>query len=376
MADFNWLVLLTVIGTSFGVCALLVLTQRWHGRLSLDHDLDGAQKFHEVPVPRVGGLGILAGLAAGTAAYAYLHPGADARSIALLMACGAPAFIAGLIEDMTKRVSVMLRLLATFASAALAVWLLDAQLTRLDTIGLDELIAYGPVAFLFTCFAVGGVANAVNIIDGFNGLASGSVALMLSGLGALAWLTSDLMVMQLCLVGAGAMLGFMLMNYPFGKIFLGDGGAYLAGFWLAECAVLLLSRNPGVSTWAVLLVCIYPVFETVFSIWRKDVYRKTGMGKPDKVHFHMLIFRRMVGQWLGRGSRAWLRHGLTSLLIWSMVAGCQMLAIAFTLTRQGTAVMVVGVAGFGLVYVLIYRSMVMACQPAVEFDESKTVHAS
>jgi UDP-N-acetylmuramyl pentapeptide phosphotransferase/UDP-N-acetylglucosamine-1-phosphate transferase len=368
MADFNWLVLLTVIGTSFGVCALLVLTQRWHGRLSLDHDLDGAQKFHEVPVPRVGGLGILAGLAAGAVAYAYLHPGADARSIALLMACGAPAFIAGLIEDMTKRVSVMLRLLATFASAALAVWLLDAQLTRLDTIGLDELIAYGPVAFLFTCFAVGGVANAVNIIDGFNGLASGSVALMLSGLGALAWLSNDMLVMQLCLVGAGAMLGFMLMNYPFGKIFLGDGGAYLAGFWLGECAVLLLSRNPEVSTWAVLLVCIYPVFETVFSIWRKDVYRKTGMGKPDKVHFHMLVFRRMVGQWLGRRSPAWVRHGLTSAFIWMMVTVCQIVVVALTYAKQNHFVMATGIAAYVLTYVLIYRNMVLGCRPITVED--------
>lgn len=363
MAAINWYVLLTVLGSSAVVCAVLVLTQKWHGRLSLDHDLQGAQKFHEVPVPRVGGLGILAGLLAGASAYAYLHPEADAQSMLLLIACGAPAFLAGLAEDMTKKVSVLMRLVATFASAALAVWLLGAQLNRLDTIGLDEMMAYTPIAIVFTCFAVGGVANAVNIIDGFNGLAAGSVALMLSGLGALAWIAQDTLVMQLCLIGAAAMVGFMVLNYPFGKIFLGDGGAYLAGFWLGECAVLLLSRNEEVSTWAVLLVCIYPVFETVFSIWRKDVYRKTGMGKPDKVHFHMLVFRRLVGQRLGRRSRAWIRHGFTSMYVWLLVAACQVWVFSLTLVGHGSVVMALGVLSFAVFYVLVYRTLVLGCFP-------------
>jgi UDP-N-acetylmuramyl pentapeptide phosphotransferase/UDP-N-acetylglucosamine-1-phosphate transferase len=360
-----WPVLLTALLTSFGVSALLVLTQRWHGRLSLDHDLDGAQKFHEVPVPRVGGLGLMAGLLAGGWVYhQQTQPSETFIQIELLAACGLPAFLFGLLEDMTKKVSVLVRLLATFASAGLAVWFFDAQLTRLDTIGLDTLMVYAPVAVIFTCFAVGGVANAVNIIDGFNGLASGSVAIMLAGLGGVAYLAQDTAVMNLCFVGAAAILGFMGMNFPFGKIFLGDGGAYLAGFWLAECAVLLLSRNPSISTWAVLLACIYPVFETVFSMWRKDIYRKTGMGKPDKVHFHMLVYRRMVNQHLGTKTAAWIRHGATSIIIWAMVLACQIMCIELTRRNQPSPAMVLALTIFCLAYVLIYRHLVLGCWPA------------
>jgi UDP-N-acetylmuramyl pentapeptide phosphotransferase/UDP-N-acetylglucosamine-1-phosphate transferase len=365
MTPTFWLVLLTALLTSLGVSAFLVLTQRWHGRLSLDHDLDGAQKFHEVPVPRVGGLGLMAGLLAGAWVYnQQALVGDPTIHIEILAACGLPAFLFGLLEDMTKKVSVLVRLLATFASAGLAVWAFGAQLNRLDTIGLDALMIYAPVAILFTCFAVGGVANAVNIIDGFNGLASGSVAIMLIGLGGLAYLAQDTAVMSLCFVGAAAMVGFMGMNYPFGKIFLGDGGAYLAGFWLAECAVLLLSRNPSISTWAVLLACIYPVFETVFSMWRKDIYRKTGMGKPDKVHFHMLVFRRLVGQRVGRNSPAWLRHGLTSAFIWLLVAACQLGAVQLVTLGKGSVSMGTGVLVFALIYMLVYRFMVQGCKPA------------
>ena len=65
------------------------------------------------------------------------------------------------------------------------------------------------------------------------------------------------------------MLGFFVWNFPAGLIFLGDGGAYFLGFYLAELAILLLHRNPEVSPMFPLLLCIYPVFETLFSIYRR-----------------------------------------------------------------------------------------------------------
>ncbi|MFY9479090.1 MAG: glycosyltransferase [Aquabacterium sp.] len=364
------------MAVSFGVCLLLVLTQRWHGRLSLDGDLTGAQKFHDVPVPRIGGVAVFAGLLSGVMGLAVFVDRSDTEPLLLLIMASLPAFLAGLLEDITKRVSVGIRLLATFSSAALAAWLVDASLTRLDTFGLDALMTLAPIAVMFTCFAVGGIANAVNIIDGFNGLASGSIVIMLAGLGAIAHWAGDTLVLQMCLLGIGASLGFMLLNYPFGKIFLGDGGAYLAGFWLAECAVLLLSRNEEVSTWAVLLACIYPAFETVFSMWRKDVYRKTGMGKPDKVHFHMLVFRRIVGQQFGKNAPAWLRHGVTSFYIWMLVAACQITAIWMTAMGQGSPVLATAIVGFALIYIAIYRTMVLGCFPkTIEPDGESPMHA-
>lgn len=365
------------LAVSFAVCLLLVLTQRWHGRLSLDSDLTGAQKFHDVPVPRVGGLAVFAGLLTGVMGLAIFSERSNTEEpLFLLIMASLPAFLAGLLEDITKRVSVGVRLLATFSSAALAAWLVDASLTRLDTFGLDTLMTLAPIAVMFTCFAVGGIANAVNIIDGFNGLASGSIVIMLAGLGAIAHWAGDTLVLQMCLLGIGASLGFMVLNYPFGKIFLGDGGAYLAGFWLAECAVLLLSRNEEVSTWAVLLACIYPAFETVFSMWRKDVYRKTGMGRPDKVHFHMLVFRRVVGQQFGKSAPAWLRHGVTSLYIWMLVAACQIAAVWMTVIGQQSPVIATAIVGFALIYIAIYRTMVLGCFPkTIEPHGESPMHA-
>lgn len=363
---------------SLAVCVLIVLTQRWHGRHSLDHDMDGHQKFHKVPVPRIGGVAVFLGICATALITAIDGTSSEQKTTAAaLLACSLPAFLAGTLEDLTKRVSVSLRLVASFASAGLAVYLLRAYLTSVDTLVLDHVLAVSPLlAYAFTCFSVAGVANAVNIIDGFNGLASGSVIIMLTGICGLAWIYSDPLVMRLCLTAIAPIAGFMLLNFPLGKIFLGDGGAYLCGFWLAECAIILLIRNPNISTWAVLLVCMYPVFETAFSIWRKAIYRKTGMGRPDKVHFHMLVYRRLIRKKMGERTPSWVLHGLTSVFIWMQVLGCSAFAICLTiLDATSSMVMLTGTSIFALCYMSIYRHLVRASHPVEHHRAGKEVGA-
>jgi UDP-N-acetylmuramyl pentapeptide phosphotransferase/UDP-N-acetylglucosamine-1-phosphate transferase len=348
-SDIVYMSVMAVLAASFAVCAILVLTQRWHGALSLDHDLTGAQKIHHNPVPRIGGVGVMAGLLVGVAV-GYGLGGTTWPVVAQLLLCAIPAFAAGLVEDLTKKVSVRTRLLASFVSAALAAWVLDATLLRLDTPFVDQLMTFAPIAVLFTCFAVGGMTNAINIIDGLNGLASGAVALMLAGLAAIAWQAGDELVFKLCLWGIAALVGFMVLNYPFGRIFLGDGGAYLAGFWLAECAVLLLHRNPEVSTWAVLLSVMYPAWETAYSMYRRQFKQKTSSGAPDSVHFHHLILKASE-QLLGQKARNWQRHGAASATVWAMVGTCQ---IGAMLTAGlNSAAMLLGLA-FAFFYVAIY----------------------
>lgn len=318
--------ILACLLASLGACLVLVLTQRWHGKLSLDHDLSGVQKIHDTPVPRVGGIGLALGLGlAGLIGYVW--GGESYATAGKLLLCAIPVFTAGLIEDFTKLVGVRTRLIAAFVSAALAFWFIDAKVTDVDTPGLDYLLSFGVISFLFTCFAVGGLTNAVNIIDGINGLAGGSVVIMLGCLGFLALGSGDHLVFQLCMWGTAAVAGFLLINYPFGKIFLGDGGAYLAGFWLAECAVLLMARNPEINTWTVLLCVCYPVVETGYSMFRRQFIQKVSSGSPDSEHMHQLIFKR-----LSQSLPAWMTHGMTSAAIWLMV-GLSQLAVLHLPTR-------------------------------------------
>jgi UDP-N-acetylmuramyl pentapeptide phosphotransferase/UDP-N-acetylglucosamine-1-phosphate transferase len=130
----------------------------------------------------------------------------------------------------------------------------------------------------------------------------------------------DLLVAWMALAGVGALLGFFIWNFPAGLIFLGDGGAYFLGFYLAELAILLLHRNPTVSPMFPLLLCIYPVFETLFSIYRRKWLRGRPAAMPDGAHLHSLIYRRFMrwaaGPLLGQSTA--LRNSMTSPYLWAL----------------------------------------------------------
>jgi UDP-N-acetylmuramyl pentapeptide phosphotransferase/UDP-N-acetylglucosamine-1-phosphate transferase len=289
------------------------MTTRWHGRFTLD-GTHGIQKFHDIPTPRIGGVAIFLGLA-----FAWLTSDAALQELfGPILIAGLPAFVFGVAEDLTKRVSVRTRLLATMASGVFAWALTGTSLTHIGISGIDFALTWIPFSVLFTAFAVGGVANSVNIIDGFNGLAGGTVAISLVALGLIAQGCGDLELARVCFIVCAVTVGFLMVNFPFGKLFLGDGGAYLLGFVLAWLAVTLANRNPGVSSWAPLLACAYPIFETVFTIARR-VWARTHPGQPDSYHLHSLI-NIAISARLFPNLRGDLRNASVSPFSWVIAA--------------------------------------------------------
>lgn len=128
----------------------------------------------------------------------------------------------------------------------------------------------------------------------------------------------DDLVFQLALLFGAVVLGFFCVNFPLGKIFLGDGGAYFCGYLLAVLGVLLPARNPEVSAWAAILICAYPVIETLSSMRRKSRREGHSVGQPDRVHFHMLAYRRYGRRIVGTKRASHLRNPATSLVTWSL----------------------------------------------------------
>src|SRR3546814_19260375 len=127
-----------------------------------------------------------------------------------------------------------------------------------------------------------------------NGLAGMIATLMALSLALVALQVQDIPIFLISAALASATLGFLVWNFPFGRVFLGDGGAYFLGFMLAELAVQLVVRNPGVSPFYALAAVFYPVFETLFSIWRRRFKRGTQVDQPDALHLHHIFFRRLV----------------------------------------------------------------------------------
>ena len=283
---------------------------------------------------RAGGIGIACGaIASFTARLADSAPAAPAAAHTglLLMACAAPVFLAGLLEDFTDRVSGALRLCSAIVSAALAGWVMGALVVRVDIGWADHLLAIPAVSICFTCFAVAGMTNAFNIIDGFNGLASGVACLVLAGIAYVAFKVADIPLLAASLTLAGAVAGFMAFNFPRGLIFLGDGGAYLLGFMVAELLILLVMRHPVVSAWFPILLCCYPLFETIFSIYRRLVVKRTHPGVPDVAHLHHLIYKRLV-RGLAMSSAhdgRMRRNAMTSPYLWVLTSAGVAPALVF-----------------------------------------------
>ena len=328
-----------------------------HGHLSADHDLSGPQKFHGRPVPRVGGAGVMVAIVTG-GVIAQISESPAAQPLWLLIACSLPAFVVGITEDLTKKVSPRRRLFATAISAGLAIWLLDAVITRTDVPGVDQLIRWLPFAVLLTIFVITGVANAVNIIDGFNGLASMCVLMMILALAYVAFQVGDTFIFTASLITAGAVLGFFVWNFPAGLIFLGDGGAYLLGFLLAELSILLVHRNPTVSPVFPLLLCAYPIFETIFTIYRRKVVRGVATAEPDGIHLHTLIHRRLIRWTLAEDlerRRLTRRNSMTSPYLWLL---CLLSVIPSLLWWQSTSVLSWFLLLFVVSYIWLYKRIV------------------
>lgn len=356
-------VFLLACAVSAVVTLLVIRSAHAHAHISGDHDLSGPQKMHVHAVPRIGGIGIFVGFVASVAMLSWRTSGGVWAAWALLLS-SVPAFAMGLWEDLSKAISPRRRLAATVLSGGLGVWLLDAAVTRTGVPGVDVIVAYPAVALVLTLFVVAGVSNAVNIIDGMNGLASMSVVLMLAGLGYVANEAGDMLIVTMAVMTIGATLGFFLWNYPNGLVFLGDGGAYFLGFILAELSIMLVHRNPGVSPFCPVLICAYPIVETLFSMYRRKVVRGRAVAMADGIHLHTLIYRRLMRWAIGSKNAAILtrRNAATAPYLWVMCACCVVPAVFWW---ESTPVMLTSIAVFCAIYVKLYARIVRFRTPRV-----------
>jgi UDP-N-acetylmuramyl pentapeptide phosphotransferase/UDP-N-acetylglucosamine-1-phosphate transferase len=327
------------------VALLIVTTKSWHAVLSMDH-AHGVQKVHTEPTPRVGGLAIFVGLLCGTL---QLLPSPVGEILLSLLLAGLPALLVGLAEDLTKRVPVLHRLVATMACGVLGWWLTGYSLTRLDVPIIDGALQVAFVSVLFTSFAIGGVANSINIIDGFNGLAAMTSTFALLGLGLIAGLVGDDGLSASAVLLAACVVGFLVINWPLGKIFLGDGGAYFLGFAIAWMAVMLVQRNSGVSAFSALVICAHPVNEVLFSIYRRW-QAKAHPGDPDHLHLHSLVNKCLANTRL-RSIPHLLRNSMTGFLValFTLVA-----VVVALMTYHSTSMSILAYLTMSTIYIATY----------------------
>lgn len=349
--------LLVAFFSSYIACFMIIRFNHIHSHLTSDHDLTSPQKFHKKITSRIGGISIALGLF--LAILVHSKELSDVNTEIILLLSAISTFAIGIAEDLTKKISVRTRLLFTAISASSIIYFSGAFITRLDLPIVDLLLSIHIVGILFTIFAITGLTNAYNIIDGFHGLSSMVGFITLIAISYIGFVVSDPTIIFLSLVMASAIIGFFLWNYPRGLIFLGDGGAYLIGFWIAVLSVILVYKHKEISPWFAFLINGYPIVETLFTIYRRKIHQGKSPGQPDGIHFHTLIYRRVLinrhqdENFLSANAR-------TAPYVWVLSMICVVPAI---LWWQSTIILMAAAGLFLILYIWLYSRIVKFKSP-------------
>ena len=283
--DFNVLIFMSMSLVLNGFIAYL-----WHKKLYRNLGLKtyhAIQRIHLNETPRLGGFIFILSLASFVA---FSNTNESIQILKIILICLIPIIFMGIKEDLFHNVEPAIRLLALLFVG----WLFRAQftgalpvLTDIPLIG-KLLLLQGGIS-IFYILSMTAVANGMNLIDGVNGLC-GAVALSI--LGALLFVsykTSDVVMLSTIFSVILILMPFLIFNYPYGKIFLGDLGAYSLGLIISMLTIILFGRHPEISPWGAVLILIYPVTEVVFSLLRR-MLKGVSIYHADTAHLHLKLF--------------------------------------------------------------------------------------
>ena len=345
----------TLFFVSFILCLIIILSSGYGFSRRGEIDEAAIQSAHSGFVPRVGGLAIYISILVLVPLLSFgfiplsVVFNLDAEQLTLLILSAAPVFSVGLAEDLGYEMSPKARLVASAVSSLVAILLFKVWLDSLGIPGVDTLLMFAPVGILFTIFATVGVANAFNLIDGLNGLSSYVTVSVAVALSIIAFQSGDIQVSIFLVLVVAAVLGFMVLNFPMGKIFLGDGGAYALGHLLVWSAIIFIYDENQVSAFAILLVFFWPVADTGLAIWRRW---KQGnpTDRPDRLHFHQLAMRFLEIRFFGRDRRE-VANPVATLILIPLISTPQVLGVLFWDDFRAS---VVSTAGMGVLFIVTY----------------------
>lgn len=324
------------------ISCVIIKYARIAGKMIDRDSVKKPQKMHSGDIVRGGGVGIFVSFCIGIAILAILG---NVKFLMLIIPMFF-VFVSGILEDLNYAISPKMRLLLQSVGVGSAILLFPNYV--ITDIGFT--LPYGFGVF-FTLFCIVGVTNAINIIDGFNALAGGFAVFVLISIAIVSVVVGNIAVFCIAIMLLGAICGFLVLNFPNAKIFLGDGGAYLVGFLLAFLLVALTQDlgsiagdSLGVSAYYGLCIMIYPVFEVLFSIWRRKYILHHSAMQPDSLHLHMLIFKRITHS-----------NPQTSVLIWLFNAPFIALGSIF---YDNAPILIALIALFIALYIFIYKRII------------------
>ncbi|WP_185962177.1 MraY family glycosyltransferase [Palleronia caenipelagi] len=316
---------MTLFMVSFMICGFLLLGKRHVlARSGRGDDHKAVQAAHSRPTLRIGGIGVVASMALALVVFApeEVRPATTLFSVSLL-----PTFLAGLAEDLGWEVSPTLRLIWAFVSSCTVMALCGWWITDTGLPGLDWALGFLPLALVWTAIWTSGVCHAFNLIDGVNGFAGTTAVAVALGLAGIAYQAGDPLMVQVALGLVPALLGFLVFNFPLGRIFLGDAGAYTIGHILSWVGIVIALRSPEVAGVSVGLLFFWPVADTFLAMYRRRT-KAMSTTRADRMHVHQIVMRGLELGWFGERRRE-LSNPLTTVILLPLVVFPVVLGVLF-----------------------------------------------
>ncbi len=263
-----------IIGIAALVSYFLVPPVSWIARLLDAVDRPGGRRPHKGIVPRLGGLAIGAGVVFGLGTAAAVQWRGWPEGVAALAIGTALVFLLGLVDDVTG-LSALTKLLGQLTAAILVA----AGGWHFEVLGLPGGLAIelGPSAGVLTVLWIVGVTNAINFLDGLDGLAAGVSAIIAASLLTVAVTLGNAFATVVLASILGACLGFLPHNWNPARIFMGDSGSQPLGFLLASISVYESMKSPtAVAILVPILALGVPVNDTLLVMLVRFMERPKG----------------------------------------------------------------------------------------------------
>jgi UDP-GlcNAc:undecaprenyl-phosphate/decaprenyl-phosphate GlcNAc-1-phosphate transferase len=245
------------------------------------------QRLHQDEIPRIGGLIIYLFLTI-TAFFAF-----DSDLLNMILISAIPIIFIGAKEDLLQNTSPKLRLIFMIISASVFIYLLPTNLPDIDFPILNQVLSFFILKEIFFIFSILVIINGNNLIDGVNGNMALTNIVQLGVLALLASIMGDIFIAELSIALLIPLIIFLIFNFPFGKIFIGDVGAYFYGFAVSATVIYLFGKYDHLLSWCAVLILIYPSIEMLFSFIRKKIFENNSPFTPDARHLHSLVFRHL-----------------------------------------------------------------------------------
>ncbi len=255
------------------------------------------QKIHEGEVPRVGGLLFLSSFF-----ITFIIIGINYLSLIIPLLFGSLIiFIFSFYEDLKQSLSPYFRLIILFMGSFVFVFF--SELPDINVSLLKLIKDHEAIKILLFVLSFMLLMNGFNFIDGLNGLSSFNFLSIISSVLYVGYYYKDIFIVNLSALIIVFAIIIFLLNFPFGKIFLGDSGSYIYALFSGALIIYLFQRHSQLPTLLAMVILSYPITEMLFSIIRK-IFLKYSPLKPDVNHLHHLIFKRLHGNLRYRNNMA------------------------------------------------------------------------